>query len=74
MLDIALLKDFVIDREYGPARITENAFDTMVNEGSNNHGRTGHLIGILALGLTHGRLRIRAGFVSASVANNKKGP
>jgi hypothetical protein len=42
MAQFVLFENFVINGENGPARITKDDFDTLIDEGTNDYARAGH--------------------------------
>ncbi len=57
VLDVALLKDLVVNRKHSAAGIAEDVLDPVILERANDHRRAGHLVGIVCLAVTHGSLR-----------------
>src|SRR5882757_7431150 len=75
VLDLVLLENLVIDRKHRAARIAEDVFDAVIDQGAHDHGCAGHLVRIVVL-VAHGWLRMRLGCAASSVEvlENKKGP
>jgi hypothetical protein len=45
MADIILLKDFVVNRQHSPARISKDNFNALFAQGFNHHSGSGHRSG-----------------------------
>src|SRR5258707_10220392 len=76
VLDLALLENLVIDRQHRAAGIAEDVLDAMIGQRAHDHRGAGHLVGIVALVVVHGWLRMRplARLGRLSFLENKKGP
>ena len=75
VLDLALLKDLVIDRKHRAAGIAEEMLHAVIDQRADDHRGAGHLVRIVAL-VAHGLLRMRSswrGLVRLR-SGNKKGP
>ena len=59
VLDFALLENLVIDRQHRAAGIAEDVLDAMIGQRADDHRGAGHLVGIVALVVAHGWLRMR---------------
>ncbi len=73
VLDLVLLEDLVIDRKHRTARITEDVLDPVIGERAYDHRSAGHLVGVVALALAHGSLRIRLPLVRGRLHSKSLG-
>ena len=49
VLDVALLKDLVIDRKHRAAGIAEDVLHAVIDEGADDHRGAGHLVRVVAV-------------------------